>query len=448
MSQDPMSRYKRIQQIGKGSYGKVYLMKDNKNGDYVVVKTIKIKGSDDSSRKTAQKEATLLSNLRHPNIIAYIDSFYTPQGDFSIVLEYADGKDLQKYLESHEEIKEKKVLQIFTQIILGLEYIHSQNILHRDIKTANVFLFKRGLVKLGDFGISREVTEDSFAQTMIGTPYFMCPELLRGDPYSFPADIWAAGCVLFELLTHKHAFTGKSREELFTNIKSGNMSMMPSGYSKELIELLMSMLQQDPNDRPTCKEILASNIIGHGLNELQTELSKKCNSNPSSGRKSQIPPPSKNAPSSSRSSSRQNMSSQSKLDTTDDDEIDQKEMPAWLNRNDQNLCNDLVRQSQRHLEKDSSWLLGVIRSSISTKAIPKQTVCDLGKLTGKIDERRNALVSAAKSALGSNYEYAYKWIKEYGQDRRKELMEKMPPGTDYEKEFRMLEVITAIEELA
>lgn len=447
---DPMSRYKKIQQIGKGSYGKVYLMKDNQTGDYVVVKTIKIKGSDDNTRKTAQKEATLLNLLRHPNIIAYIDSFYTPTGDFNIVLEYADGKDLQKYLESHEEIKEKKVLQIFTQIILGLDYIHSQNILHRDIKTANVFLFKRGLVKLGDFGISREVTEDSFAQTMIGTPYFMCPELLRGDPYSFPADIWAAGCVLFELLTHKHAFTGKSREELFSNIKAGNMSTMPSGYSPELIQLLMSMLQQDPQNRPTCKDILSSNIIGHGLNELQTELSKKCNnSNQSGSRKSQIPgPASKNSAASIKGSSRQNSASASRLETTDDDEIDQREMPAWLNRNDQDLCNDLVRQSQRHLEKDSNWLLGVIRSSISMKGFPKQTVCDVGKLTGKIDERRNALVAAVKAGLGANYETAYKWIKEYGQEKRKELQDKMPPGSNFEKEFKMLEVITAIEELA
>lgn len=452
-SRDPMSRYKFEKNVGKGSYGKVSLCRDTKTQELVILKTIAIKNSDQNARKQAQKEATLLNMLRHPNVITYIDSFYNNAGDFCIVLEYADGKDLQKFLESHSDEKkalsEKKVLQIFTQIILGLDYIHSQNILHRDIKTANVFLFKKGLVKLGDFGISRQVGEDESAKTMIGTPYFMCPELLKGQRYSFPADVWAAGCVLFEMLTHKHAFTGTSREELFANITSGKMGQLPTNYSKELIDLLKSMLNQDPDKRPTCKEILATDIIGKGLNALQAKLVKN---NQSAGTKASAPKsrlPSRQSSGNSSARSKKSSASASRLETTDDDEIDQSEMPEWL-KDDQSVCDELIRQSQKHLEKDSNWLLGVIRSSISMKQskMPEVVPSDVDKLTGNVEKRRDILINEAKKGLGDKFDKVYKFIKENGQEKRNELISELGLGASYGKELKMVEIITAIEELA
>ncbi|KAK8881683.1 hypothetical protein M9Y10_004443 [Tritrichomonas musculus] len=480
---DPMKRYKDKRQIGKGSYGKVYLMRDTKTNELVVVKTIPIKGKDPKSKTSAQKEAKLLRMMQHPNIIMYLDSFFDSQGDFCIVLEYADGYDLQKYLETHKQLSEKQVLQVFTQIILGLDYIHSQNVLHRDIKTANVFLFRKGLVKLGDFGIAREVSEGELAKTLIGTPYFMCPELLKGQRYGFPADIWAAGCVLFEIIAGKHAFTGKSREELFANIMSGKMPQMPTQYSKPLINLLCSMLAQDPAKRPTCKEILSTDVIVQGLDSLQEKLMKHFGKSSSHIERpvNNVPSSSSHSKSSSKSKSKSKHSHQSQLSTQqqtqheqqnsqiqqnqpsqiqvqnqgaqqsqqsffdETDDENQHTIPDWLLGNE-TVAQDLKRQSQRHLEKDANRLLGVIRSSItriSLKSIPSFRAPPT--ITGNLTERKKRLEEDAKIGLGDKYDMAYRFIKKYGQENREELIKQLNMLKIPERELRMIETITAIE---
>jgi len=452
-TQDPLNRYSKVKQIGKGSYGSAYLMRDKVSNEFVVVKTIEIKESDANSKKVAQKEARVLNMLRHPNVILYIDSFYSKKGEFCIVTEYADGKDLQKFIESHGEIDEKKVLQIFTQLILGLDYMHSQNILHRDIKTANVFLFKKGLVKLGDFGISRELLGDDLAQTLIGTPYFMCPELLRGQRYGFPADIWAAGCVLFELLARKHAFTGKSREELFANIKSGQMPQMPSNYSKGLLDLLRSMLSQDPSKRPSCKDILASDIIGKGLDELQSKLLKQFGgiSRPPSSQKTKLPQrPTSSAKNTTPDKTKLAPKGGNTKDSSDEEEVGQSTMPEWLG-GDQQVCDELVRQSMRRINNDANWLLGVIRSSISMKQ--KNSPSEISSsapitFTGKLSQRKERLENEAKKLLGDKYDSAYMFIKDNGQDKREELLSMISGGQPLDRELKMIEIITAIEELS
>jgi NIMA (never in mitosis gene a)-related kinase len=357
---DPTKRYEWLKQIGKGSYGKVSLMRDRMTNDLVVVKTIGLKAKDQKAKNAAVKEAKVLEMMQHPNVIGYLSSFFDSRGDFNIVLEYADGRDLQKYLETHTEVNESQVLQIFTQLILGLDYIHSQNILHRDIKTANVFLFRQGLVKLGDFGIAREISGDDFAKTLVGTPYFMSPELLKGQSYSFPSDIWASGCVLYELMSRRHAFTGKSREDLFANILSGQSPEIPTQYSRELIELLRSMLRQDPARRPTCKDILDSAIIESALAVLQTKLLKSFGGLP---QKNTRPPPKKTSQSHIQTQSQSQL--QSQVDETDS-ELDQAAIPEWL-LDDRGLQEELMRQSRKRLEKDTTLLLGVVRSSISRK---------------------------------------------------------------------------------
>lgn len=448
MSSDPIKRYEKLKQIGKGSYGKVYLMRDKQAGELVVVKTIPIKNKDTKSKAIAEKEARVLAMLQHPNIIMYLGSFFNRRGDFCIVLEYADGKDLQRYLENHGEIDEKQVLQIFTQIILGLDYIHSQNILHRDIKTANVFLFRKGLVKLGDFGIAREVNNDELAHTLIGTPYFMCPELIKGQSYGFPADIWAAGCVLFELLARKHAFTGKSREELFANIMSGQMPQMPNQYSKQLTDLLRQMLNQDPAKRPSCKDILATEIIGQGLDSLQSKLTRHF------GGKSNVPTSSHRTPRNQRNSNRnttERLISQSNSFDQTDDELDQQRIPTWLqdnNPNDNQIGEELVRQSFKHLEKDASRLLGVVRSSISRKSIRaiQEVSASPMTITGNLKERKARLEEDARRGLGDKYELAYNFIHEYGQENREQLLSLLGLVKVPERELRMIETITAIEE--
>lgn len=439
---DPMSRYNKVRQIGKGSYGEVFLMRDTRTKDYVVVKIISASTKNQKALSDAKKEASLLNRLRHPNVVLYIDSFLNKKGEFCIVTEYADGKDLKNHLDSNKNIPENEILEIFTQIILGLEYIHSQKVIHRDIKTANIFLFKKGLVKLGDFGISRTIRDDNLASTMIGTPYFMSPELLQNKEYGFPTDIWAAGCVLYELMTNQHAFTGKSRDELFNNILSGKMPEMPKQYSKDLIDLLCKMLQSDPTKRPTCKEILGTSIMERALDHLQAVLQKRFGN-----RKSQIPlPPNSHMANNSSRQATQN-SARSTAGDSDDDNVDQT-TPEWLKDDQSGINIELQRQSMRHIDKDSNWLLGYIRSSLRalpgapTKPTPIKTV------TGNINSRKMELEKEARNYLGNNYDRAYKYIQQYCQDKREELLKEIGSDTNTLKCIKNIEIIIAIEELS
>jgi serine/threonine protein kinase len=260
----------------------------------------------------------------------------------------------------------------------------------------------------------------------------MSPELLKGQRYSFPADVWAAGCVLFELMCRKHAFTGSSREELFGNIIGGQIPQMPTQYSKDLTDLLKSMLAQDPTKRPTCKEILGSAIIGQGLEVLQTKLSKYFGQ-PTSPKTQAAP--------------KRPQQKEATPGEDTDSEIDQAAIPEWLIDN-RGVREELVRQSNRHLEKDNYRLLGVIRSSIKSLAPAVRGAGPPLGITGNLTERKRRLEEEARRALGDKYDLAYRFITKFGQEKRADLLSQMgisAGGKIPELELRMIETLTAIE---
>lgn len=175
--------------LGKGSFGKIYLIKDaNKLS---VLKEISINHLSEQDKKKAMSEATILSQLNHPNICSFIDSFVgEPYGEhLYIIMEYADGGDLRKLIKNNKMMSivstEEEVKNICRQCSLGLKHIHDVGIIHRDIKSENIFLHNKGsLVKLGDFGISKVLDRSNgFADTMVGTPYYFSPELCENKPY-------------------------------------------------------------------------------------------------------------------------------------------------------------------------------------------------------------------------------------------------------------------------
>ena len=148
-----------------------------------------------------------MKRLRHPNIVAYRDSFLARNREsLCIVMTYCDGGDLGNQItqaaKRRRPFTEAKVLHWFVQMALGLHYMHANRVLHRDLKTQNIFLLGNGRLVLGDLGISKvlEGTLD-FAQTCIGTPYYMSPEIFKNKPYNHKSDIWALGCVLYECAT-------------------------------------------------------------------------------------------------------------------------------------------------------------------------------------------------------------------------------------------------------
>ena len=211
--------------VGRGNFGKARLLENEVTGELVVSKEAKLDGSEEARRKQScdwSKEVELHSKLFHPHIIGYRGSFQ--QNDmFCIVMDYAAGGTLDGRIAQQKEAGEpfcaEMILRWLAEMASALEHMHSHRVLHRDMKPANVLLSTEGEIKLADFGVSRLLgSQTSLAQTVLGTPFYMSPELFKGEPYSQPTDVWALGVVLFELLTLQRPFTGDNIGVVMTRI--------------------------------------------------------------------------------------------------------------------------------------------------------------------------------------------------------------------------------------
>jgi NIMA (never in mitosis gene a)-related kinase len=207
-----------------------------------------------------RQEADLLSRLDHPNIIRHIENF-EQSGYLYIAMEYADGGDLSSRISSESHMDEKTVLTVFCQVCLGLDYLHSHRILHRDIKPMNVFLMKDGTVKLGDFGIARLLPERALARSQVGTPAYLAPELWTGKRYDSKADVWSLGCLLYELCTNHTPFEASNVGAICAKVLKGRFPAISGPYSLEMGRLVGRMLAQHPNDRPSAKQILRMPLL-------------------------------------------------------------------------------------------------------------------------------------------------------------------------------------------
>ncbi|GIY07375.1 hypothetical protein CEXT_488981 [Caerostris extrusa] len=199
------------------------------------------------------KEVEVLSQMKHPNIITYHKSF-EENGNLYIVTDYCDGGDLYSKIRTQNGnyFKEDQILDWFVQICLAVKHVHDRRILHRDIKTQNIFLTKSGIAKLGDFGIARILNNTSeLARTCIGTPYYLSPEICENKPYNNKSDVWSIGCVLYELTTLKHAFEAKNIKNLVLKIVKGSLPQIPDIYSSELKNLLAQIFVRNPYERPS-----------------------------------------------------------------------------------------------------------------------------------------------------------------------------------------------------
>ncbi|KAE9349593.1 hypothetical protein PR003_g5804 [Phytophthora rubi] len=299
-----MDKYVKVRKIGQGSFGCAYLAtRKAANGTesseqlskhQFVIKEVVLDPRDQAS---AQREARLLAALDHPNIIACKESFLlktpTPNAAFlgrhqrrptvlCIVTEFADGGDLSHELarrtSRHEYFEPDDLLGLFVQVCLALKHLHDRKILHRDVKPANIFLTKSGVVKLGDLGVATVLSHTlACAQTSIGTPYYTAPEICLGKRYNAKADVWSLGCVLFEMASFSHAFEGRSQRQLFDNIVRGVTPRLPScgilnRIQRELQALVDDMLRKEPRARPSVNQLIRRPLV---LARIQSFLSAR-----------------------------------------------------------------------------------------------------------------------------------------------------------------------------
>ncbi|XP_030585636.1 serine/threonine-protein kinase Nek4 isoform X2 [Archocentrus centrarchus] len=259
-----MNDYAFIRVVGKGSYGEVNLVKHKTDRKQYVIKRLNLTTSSKRERRAAEQEAQLLSQLRHPNIVTYKESWEGDDCQLYIVMGFCEGGDLYHRLKEQkgELLPERQVVEWFVQIAMALQYLHERNILHRDLKTQNIFLTKTNIIKVGDLGIARVLeNHNDMASTLIGTPYYMSPELFSNKPYNHKSDVWALGCCVYEMSTLKHAFNAKDMNSLVYRIVEGKLPQMPSRYDPQLGNLIKSMLSKKPDDRPDVKLILRQPYI-------------------------------------------------------------------------------------------------------------------------------------------------------------------------------------------
>ncbi|XP_077393816.1 serine/threonine-protein kinase Nek5 isoform X2 [Festucalex cinctus] len=270
-----MDDYEVVRPIGEGAFGKAFLVraKAAHDGDDApcVVKIINLAKMSSREKEAARKEVALLSNMEHPNIVTFIRSFQD-RGSLCIVMEYCDGGDLMMKIKMQRGIffTEQQILAWFVQICLGLKHIHDKKILHRDIKSQNIFLSERGVkVKLGDFGIARTLTHTlELARTRVGTPLYLSPEICENRPYNNKTDIWSLGCVLYELCTLRHPFEGNSLSQLVSKICRGRVIPVPARYSYDLRLLVEQLFKVNPRDRPSVSSLLQRPFLNKRAQEI------------------------------------------------------------------------------------------------------------------------------------------------------------------------------------
>ena len=271
--------YKVLQQLGEGSFGKAFLCEKDSDGSLCVIKQILIEGMNEKEKADVLNESNILAKLDHPNIIKFYDVFESkkPKHMINIVTEYADGGDLSEKIKERKNkngnFTESEILDYFTQICLAIRHIHEKKIIHRDLKSGNIFLMKNGFVKLGDFGIAKNFqrTIDK-AKTMVGTPYYLSPEIIESKPYDSKSDIWSLGVLLYEMMTFKMPFNANNFSMLVAKIQRGNYIPPPSIYTKDLRELVSKCLTLEPERRPSIQEIIRMPIIQNRIKSFLDEV--------------------------------------------------------------------------------------------------------------------------------------------------------------------------------
>ncbi|KAK8124471.1 uncharacterized protein PG998_000230 [Apiospora kogelbergensis] len=265
--------------IGQGSFGSVFLALHAVTGELLAVKQVEAPSPSSNSQNDARKksmiealkrEISLLRDLRHPNIVQYLGCSSSTE-HLNIFLEYVPGGSVQTMLNSYGALPEPLVRSFVRQILDGLSYLHNQEIIHRDIKGANILVDNKGTIKISDFGISKKLEATNILNgaaankhrpSLQGSVFWMAPEVVKQTSYTRKADIWSLGCLVVEMMTGTHPFPDCSQLQAIFKIGGGRASpTIPDTASPEAIEFLNQTFELDHNLRPSADDLMLSSFL-------------------------------------------------------------------------------------------------------------------------------------------------------------------------------------------
>lgn len=303
-----MNQYRIIDRLASGSFGVVFKAVRLSDNRVLVLKRVNLANMDERTKQTSTHEVELMQQLHHPHIVQHRDAFLFNEDDLCIVMDYYGGGDLSQIVRTAAEelreyhaahppqhavvpasgrggnvvrrrgqpvphplsdglltkapyLPESRVMLWFVEMGIALHYLHSHRIIHRDLKTQNIFVnTANGEVAVGDFGVAK--IAESIAQaheatpTSTGTPLYMAPEVVQGGHATFKSDVWSLGCILYELLALRHPFASSDLSGLMIRISKGQYAKLPPHFTKPLHRLVDRMLDKDPKKRPLIDEIL------------------------------------------------------------------------------------------------------------------------------------------------------------------------------------------------
>ena len=267
--QQGVIRWQRGDLIGQGMFGKVYQALNLDTGELLAVKTYKLNFNQNIARAelvNIRRELLILRSLDHQNIVKYFQVDVN-QEDLSVdlITEYVPSGSMSMLLEKYKSFSEPVIRNYTKQLLEGLAYLHENEVIHRDLKSANILITENSTLKLTDFGCSRRFDSDSNGQSRSfkGSPYWMSPEMVLKQGHSYPSDIWSIGCLIIEMSTGRPPWSNYSKyskDVLKLIAEPGNLPDIPK-LSPKLKDFLLLCLRREPHKRPSAKDLLCHEFI-------------------------------------------------------------------------------------------------------------------------------------------------------------------------------------------